>query len=247
MITAIIVDDEAKARAVLEEKIRQFCPQLHLIGQAEDAEAAYRLITEKRPALVFLDVAMPRESGFDLLKRLPNLDFEIIFATAFDEYALDAIKFCAVGYLLKPIQTEELVQAVHLAQGRIEQKLENIRNRQLLNNLLHPGNANNRIGIPTMDGLEFVPTSQIIRCEGLQKCTRVVIQETKDIVSSYNLGEFRKLLEEYGFFAVHKSYLINMSHIRRFDREGTVTMVDGSHVPVSKRKKQEFLDQLTRI
>ncbi len=247
MITAILVDDEPKSRAVLEEKLRQYCPQVTVIGQVGDAAEAFSLITEKHPQLVFLDIAMPRESGFDLLKRLPSLDFEIIFVTGFGDYALDAIKFCAVGYVLKPIQTEELIAAVNHAHIRIEAKMENERNRQLLHNILNPGNANNRIGIPTMEGLEFVATSQIIRCEGLQKCTRVVVQETKGIVSSYNLGEFRKLLEDYGFFAVHKSHLINLSHIRKFDRESTVTMVDGSQVPVSKRKKQEFLEQLTRV
>ncbi|MFN0216895.1 MAG: LytR/AlgR family response regulator transcription factor, partial [Saprospiraceae bacterium] len=124
MITAILVDDEPKARAVLEETIRQYCPQVAVIGQADDAAEAYSLITEKHPQLVFLDIAMPRESGFDLLKRLPSLDFEIIFVTGFGDYTLDAIKFCAVGYVLKPIQTEELIAAVDNARVRIETKVE---------------------------------------------------------------------------------------------------------------------------
>lgn len=243
----MMVDDEAKSREVLRQKLKTYCPQVEIVGTADSAQMGFDQISSLRPDLVFLDVAMPNESGFDLLKRLPSLDFEIVFVTGFDSYALDAIKFCAIGYILKPIQNEELIDVVQKAERRINEKLDGQRNRQFLQNLLNPGSANNRIGIPTETGLEFLPTKDIVRCEGFQKYTKVITTSKKDILSSYNIGEFRKLLEGYGFFATHRSHLINLQHIQRYDKEGTVTMVDQSHVPVSRRKKQEFLDRMTRV
>lgn len=247
MIRAVLVDDESKALEVLRNKLYTYCPHVEIVGTADSADAAFDLIPTVQPQLVFLDVAMPKENGFDLLRRLPNLNFEIIFVTGFDSYALDAIKFCAIGYVLKPIENEELIGAVGKATRRISEKINQERNQQFLQNLMHPGQSNNRIGIPTESGLEFIPTEEIIRCEGYQKYTKVIANGRKDLLSSYNIGEFRKLLESYGFYAPHKSHLINMSHIERYDKEGTVTMSDASHVPVSRRKKQEFMEQLTRL
>ena len=247
MIRAVLIDDEAKALEVLRQKLNIYCPEIEVINTANSTDEAYHLITTLRPQLVFLDVAMPKESGFDLLKRLPQLNFELIFVTGFDSYALDAIKFCAIGYILKPIQNEDLISAVEKATKRINEKLDQERNRQFLANLLSPGNTRNRIGIPTESGLEFIPTAEIVRCEGFQKYTKVHTIHKEGYLSSYNIGEFRKLLENYGFFAPHKSHLINLIHIRRYDKEGTVTMIDESHVPVSRRKKQEFMEKLTRV
>lgn len=244
---AILIDDEEAARMVLAEALQQYCPEVELIAMADSAASGYALLTQHQPDLVFLDVAMPKESGFDLLRRLPSLDFEIIFVTGFDSYALDAIEFCAIGYLLKPLQSEALIKAVYHAKQRITTKFENDRNKQLLQNLSTPGSGNNRIGIPTMDGLEFVAAGDIIRCEGLQRCTKIYIKNNQSIVSSYNLGEFIRLLEPYGFFSTHKSHLINLSQIKRYLKEGTVTLINGTSVPVSKRKKAEFLQRLTRL
>lgn len=247
MIRAVLIDDEAKSLQVLQNKLTNYCPQVEVLGTANSAKEGYELITSLRPQLIFLDVAMPVESGFDLLKRLPDLDFEIIFVTGFDSYALDAIKFCAIGYVLKPIENEYLIDAVQKAERRINEKLDQQRNRQFLQNMLNPGSGTNRIGIPTETGLEFIPTDDIIRCEGLQKYTKVYTTSKKSIFSSYNIGEFRKLLEGYGFFAPHRSHLINLNHIERYDKEGVITMVDQSQVPVSRRKKQDFMDKLTRV
>ncbi len=246
-VSAVLIDDEDKALQVLKQKLATYCPQIEVKGVASSSAEGYKLINSLKPQLVFLDVAMPEESGFDLLKRLPQLDFEIIFVTGFNNYALDAIRFSAIGYILKPVENEDLIAVVQKAVQRITEKLDSERNRRLLENLLNPGHVRNRIGIPTEAGLEFVPTDEIVRCEGFQKYTKVHILGRKETLSSYNIGEFRKLLENYGFFAIHKSHLINMLHIKRYDKEGTVFMVDGSPVPVSRRKKQEFLELLTRL
>lgn len=247
IVSAVLIDDEEKALQVLKQKLATYCPQVEVKGLASSAAEGYHLIKELKPQLVFLDVAMPEESGFNLLQRLPPLDFEIIFVTGYNTYALDAIRFSAVGYILKPIENEDLIAAVQKAARRISDKIDSERNRRLLENLLNPGHVRNRIGIPTEAGLEFVPTDEIVRCEGYQKYTKVYTLHQKEMLSSYNIGEFRKLLEGYGFFTTHKSHFINLSHIQRYDKEGTVVMVDGSNVPLSRRKKQEFLDLLTRI
>ncbi len=247
MIRAVLVDDEFKALEVLRQKLTTYCPQVEIIGTANSSQEAYELITASHPQLVFMDVAMPHETGFDLLRRLPRLDFELIFVTGFDSYALDAIKFCAIGYILKPIDNDELINSVKNAERRINERVNQERNQQFLQNLLNPSNPQNRIGIPTESGLEFVTASEIVRCEGHQKYTKVITRDKKNILSSYNIGEFRKLLERFGFYATHKSHLINLQHIKRYDKEGTVTMSDNSFVPVSRRKKQDFMDKLTRV
>ena len=244
---AIIIDDEAKTRQIILDKLQTHCPQVKIVAEAPSAAEAYDAILAHTPDVIFLDIAMPKESGFDLLRRLPSLNFEIIFVTGYDQYAIDAIRFCAIGYVLKPVQTDELVAAVQKAAARVTKKMEHNRNQQLLQNLANPGGAHNRIGIPTEEGIEFVETQKIIRCEGENKYTRIILMNQSPILSAYNLGEFTKLLRQYGFYTPHKSHLINMSHIKRFDKEGIVYMIDDSNVPVSRRRRQDFLEQLTRI
>lgn len=244
MIKAILVDDEPKAVSVLKSTLNELFPEIQISAMVHSAAEAYEKIIDEKPDLLFLDIAMPNDSGFDLLRRLPNLNFEIIFVTGFDEYALEAVKFCAIGYVMKPIQDRDFMIAVRNALKRISEKQENQRNKQLLKNIMNPGNLQNRIGIPTVTGIEFMPTDEIIRCEGLGGCTKVVLKERKNIISSYNLGVFKKLLEEYGFYTVHKSHLINTLHLKSYDREGVITMTNDDSIPVSRRKRNEFIERI---
>ena len=246
-MNAIIVDDEPRALKVLETKLARHCPEISIIGKAGSAEEAFQLIIERNPDILFLDVAMPKESGFDLLNRLPHLNFETIFVTGYDDYAIEAFRFSAVGYVVKPIKADHLVLAIKNAKDRVLLKQENDCNRQLLHNITNPLNKDNRIGIPTSTGVEYLPTTHIVRCEGHAGYTKVIIENRKNLVSSYNLGEFRRLLEPYGFLLPHKSHLVNKSHLLRYDREGWLEMADGEKVPVARRKRQEFLDQLERL
>ena len=248
MIKSLIIDDEAHARNAIQRKLEAYCPEIDIIGLAENVAQAYQMIQELKPDLIFLDIAMPVESGFDLLKRFDSIDFEVIFVTGFNTYAIHAIEFCAIGYLLKPVDNEALIKAIHRAKERIAIKNDRNRISELLTNLSNPGDISNKIGIPTPDGLEFIKVKDIIRCEGVQKLTKIVIaEEKKPLYSSYNIGEYIKLLESYGFFTCHKSHLINMSYIKKYHKDGTLTMEDGSYVPVAKRRKKEFLDSLTRL
>lgn len=247
MIKALIIDDEPKARALLEAKLQQNCPQIKVLAAAESATKARELLAQHQPELVFLDIAMPEESGFDLLRSLPRLDFEVIFVTGFGNYAIEAIKFCAMGYVLKPIQNTALVEAVENAHRQIMEKRMSERNQNLLDNLLQVGSPNNRIGIQTEKSLELIPTKDIIRCEGIQRYTKVYIKDRKPIISSFNLGRFTELLLKYGFYSVHKSHFINLAYVTRVDRDGTIHLTDDSIVPLARRRREEFLEQLQKI
>ncbi|MFK8006993.1 MAG: LytR/AlgR family response regulator transcription factor [Saprospiraceae bacterium] len=242
MMTAVLIDDESKALKSLEGLLKKYCPEINILGTANSAQQGFDLIQKYQPQLIFLDVAMPNESGFDLLRRLPSLDFEIIFVTGFDNYAIDAFRMSATGYIVKPIETADLIQAVYKAKQRIALKTENQRNRQLLQNISNPKNLDNKIGIPTMEGLQFIKVKNIIRCEALQRVTKIIIQNQKPIVSSHNLGEFIKILKPYDFFSTHRSHLINLNFIKNYNKEGNITMTDDSYVPLSRRRKKDFLE-----
>ncbi len=248
LMNAVIIDDEPHAVAVLEKLLFIHCPGVVVLGKANNVEQGIRLINRTEPDLIFLDVVMPRASGFKLIKQLPAQQSpEIIFVTSFDAYALEAIRCCALAYIIKPIQTEELLQAVRLANQRIGQKVSYERSQALIHNLNSAQPKHKRLGIPSEKGLEFVEVGHIIRCEGLSGCTRIVLKDGKNLLSSYNIGEFKKLLESYRFFPVHKSHLINLDEIMRYDREGSVLMIDQTLVPVSRRRRQEFLTQIERL
>lgn len=247
-MNALIIDDEPHAVSILQSLLQEHCPIVNVLDTAADAREGLEKIALYQPDLIFLDVVMPRATGFDLIRDLPpNDNPEIIFVTSFDTYALEAIRCCALAYIIKPIHIAELVKAVELARQRIGQRVSYERTRELLRNLNNPRSASNRIGIPSERGLEFVEAGQIVRCEGLDGCTRIVMQHTKPLISSYNLGEFRKLLESYNFYAPHKSHLINLDHITRYEKDGTVIMSDEAAIPVSRRRRQDFLEQLTRL
>ncbi|GLR15437.1 LytR/AlgR family response regulator transcription factor [Portibacter lacus] len=246
MINAVIIDDERKAAEVLDIKVRELNQGIHVLTKIQDPDEAIKFLNSNQVDLVFLDIEMPVKSGFDVLKASKNLDFEIIFVTGYQNYAIQAIQFSAIGYVMKPVDDDDLSFAIQQAKLKISEKKSKERNVHLLNNLMATNN-NKKIGIPTMYGIEFIRLQDIIRCEGLQKCTKVVNGDGKNIISSYNIGEFHKLLEPYGFFAVHKSHLINMAKIQKYLKEGTIHMDDNSVVPIARRRKQLFLDQLAKV
>ena len=240
----ILIDDEDHIRKTLKHKINICCPEIEIIAEANSAQQGYELINELHPDLVFLDISMPKETGFDLLKRLDTIDFEIIFATGFDNFAINAIEFCAIGYLTKPIELDKLKAAVANAKKRIHQKKQNKQVTQLIHNLSNPGNQQNKICIPCMNDLKFITISNIIRCEGINKMTRIIIQGQKDLISSYNIGNYHKMLEPYGFFVTHKSHLVNLSFIKKYQKDGMIILEDGSSVPIARRRRKQFLDSI---
>ena len=243
-ITAILIDDERKALAILKNKIERKCPNVSIIGETQSPLEGLALIEKLNPQLVFLDIAMPEMSGFDLLEKIENPSFEIIFVTAFDTFAIDAINHCAIGYLVKPVDNQELIVAVNKAILNIEEKTALEKNKLLIENLGVQTFQKKKIVIPTQNGLEFVKIEEIIHCEGVDGYTKIYFEHQKSMLSSNSIGHFNKLLENQDFYLVHKSYLINLNHIEKYLNEGYLILTNNSKVPVSRNRRSDFLKTL---
>ncbi|MBT8317786.1 MAG: response regulator transcription factor [Lutibacter sp.] len=241
-INAILIDDERKALAILKNKLDRLCPNIKVVAETQSPKEGIGLIKKLRPQLVFLDIAMPEMSGFDLLSQIEKPNFEIIFATAFDNYAIEAINNCAIGYLVKPIDNQDLVITVNKAIQNIEDKTALEKNKLLIENLGVQKFQNKKIVIPSQDGLEFVKINEILHCEGTDGYTTIHFKARKSILSSNSIGHFNKLLESQHFYLVHKSHLINLDHIEKYFNEGYVLLSDNSKIPVSRNKRQGFLN-----
>jgi two-component system LytT family response regulator len=243
-ITAILVDDEPKALAILKNKIERFCSNILIIGETQEPIEAINLIEKKKPQLVFLDIAMPQMSGFDLLAKFSNPQFEVIFVTAFDQYAIDAINFCAIGYLLKPVDNQSLIATVINAVHNIENKSALQKNKLLIENLGVQTFQKKKIVIPTQEGLEFVEIKDIIFCEGTEGYTKIHFLNAKTILSSYSIGHFVKLLDKQDFYLIHKSYLINLNCIEKYLNEGYVVLANNHKLPISRNRRSDFIQSI---
>lgn len=252
MIKAIIIEDEQRGRNVLAKMLDTFDDKVVLLGMAENAEMGKQLIANLKPDLVFLDIEMPHKNGFDLLAETQNRKFEVIFTTAYNQYAIKAFKFSAIDYLLKPVDLDELENAIDKAIERINghRKGDNTLGIDvLLQNIKNLSSNNNKIALPTLDGLVFVSIKDIIRCESDANYTKFFILNEKPLIISKTLKEFEELLELHDFVRVHHSHLINILHVKRYIKGegGIVIMVDNSEVEVSRRKKESFLEKLRLI
>lgn len=243
-VTALLIDDEHKALAILKNKIERMCPNVEIIGETQSPEEGLQLIKTLKPQLLFLDVAMPEMSGFDVLKSIENPLFEIIFVTAFDHHAVEAINHCAIGYLVKPVDNQDLIVAVNKALQNIEDKTALEKNKLLIENLGVQKFQKKKIVIPTQEGLEFVKIKDIIHCEGEDGYTKIHFENKKSMLSSNSIGHFNKILENQEFYLVHKSHLINLNHIEKYLNEGYVILTKSSKVPVSRSRRSEFLSKL---
>lgn len=250
MLKTIIIDDEPAAREKLELLVQKYCSADLVIAQiCKSAEEGIAAISNHHPDLVFLDVEMPAMTGFDMLKRLPKIDFEIIFTTAHDHYAIKAIKFSALDYLLKPIDLEQLQDAVSKAVEKRANKTASPQYESFVENLTATGNKLENLSIPTSNGLVFVKVNDIIRCESASNYTVFYITNKDQIVATRTLKEFEELLEESGFIRIHHSHLINKLHLKQYIKGagGQVIMSDGKTLDVSRRKKEEVMDKLKNL
>lgn len=244
MIKAIIVDDELKSREILSALVTKYCEGIKIEAEAHNVADAVRMINEHNPDLVFLDIAMPDGTGFDVLNMLDEADPEIIFTTAYNEYALQAIKADAIDYILKPINILELQTAVQRATERILDKRNLDAARELLKHNrfanAHPG----KIAIPDSDGLRFIDVEQIIYLEAKGTYTEFFCTGEHKYLSSKPLKEYEIILPPDQFFRAHHSYIINLKFIQNYHKGngGYVTMAEGSVIDISKRKKRRFLE-----
>ncbi len=247
MISTLLIDKDKTALTNLEQLLINHCPHISICGKIGSYKDVLENIETLNPDLVFLDIDVPQidtKYVFDIFR---PFNCEVIITSETDKHAVNALNNSVSGYLLKPIQKDELVKTVKNASKRIRNK------QRLKSNSTNQSSSQNNnkskevIGIPTTEGYEFILVNDIIRCEGMQKCTRIITNEKTDLISSYNLGEFKKLLDKYGFYSPHKSHLINLNMIRKYHKEGNLLMCNGSWVPVAKRRKKDFLNRIQHI
>lgn len=244
-ITALIIDDEFQSRNLLSKLLLQVAPEIKLIGQAADTTEGFDAINELNPQLIFLDIMMRGETGFDLLQRFEQYPFDIIFTTAFNEFAVRAFKYNAIDYLLKPIDRDELKQAVQRATQRISNRLhtsaEQMENLfQSVNGLQH---ILNKIAIPTAEGFEVIELEKILYCQSNSSYTYFYLTDKRKLISSYPLKQYDEILSDQNFFRAHKSFLVNLSHVKLYRKGegGSIIMTDGQEIEVSRRNKESLL------
>ncbi len=245
MIRAIILDDELKSRESLKRLIEEFCQNVIVEATCQNIEEAVTAIDSLTPDLVFLDIQLQRETGFDLLTRYKNFEFEVIFTTAYSEYAIKAFKYSAIDYLLKPIDINELRQALSNAEKRKSNSITD-RVQQLLQNIRSGNIENYKLALPTSDGLVFVKTNDILYCEASSNYTQITLSQNRKYLVGRTLKEYDDLLSGQNFFRIHHSYLINLDAIMKYVRGdgGYVIMNDNRSLDVSKRKKVAFLSRI---
>lgn len=245
-INAVIVEDEKKSLLTLQSLLERYCPDVVVVGTAANVAEALRVIPSAQPDLVFLDIAMPDGDAFDLLNELEDINFEIVFITAYNDFALKAFDFSALHYLLKPVNHHDLVEAIHRfirtrADLMINERIK-ILNQSLQNNFV-------KISLPTIDGLIILEIDSIIRIEASSNYCQFFLKDKSTVVVSKPLSHFENILSELFFFRVHNTHMINLKYVSRYQkgRGGLITMYDGSQISVSASRKKEFLEQLNQV
>lgn len=243
MIKTVLIDDESSARETLSHQLGRYVPQVDVVGEADSVESGIALIRRVQPALVFLDIEMPVGSGFDILDGTRDLKFQVIFVTAFNQYALQAFKFSAAAYLLKPLRISELVEAVDRVFSADAIRQQPQRLQVLQHNMNAAGQAQPRIVLPDATGFLVVEVANIVRMESERNYTRFFFSDQPPTLITRTLKEYEDLLVSHGFFRIHQSHLINLAYVKRYIRGkgGEVEMSDKSLLPVSRQKKEEFL------
>lgn len=259
MIRAIIIDDEEKSRKLLRNLVGEYCPEIEVIDLADSVGAGLKSINKHNPDLIFLDIEMGDGTGFDLLEKLKGTKLEVIFTTAYDQYAIQAFHFSAIDYLLKPIDIDELKKAVSKVGDRL-----NVRDEKNVNEKLQVLVENNRsqsnnkkISLPTQTGINFVLVRDIVMCkaEGNYSIINIKDRKQQEIVSR-TLKDFEEMLNGFNFFRVHRTYLINLDHIKEYNRTnqsddydgdgGSVVMNSGIQVPVSRDRRKYLLEKFSK-
>jgi two-component system LytT family response regulator len=249
-IKAVIIDDEQNNIDNLQYLLTRHCPQVHVMATARDASTGQAIIEQQQPELVFLDIQMPDKNGFELLQSLPGYRFEVIFVTAFDQYGIQAVKFAAIDYLLKPINTEELKTAVQKVAEKNRQQKQNLQIENLLQLLQYrQQKEEHRIALPTARETRFVHTQDIIRCESTNNYTTFYFTNKEKLMVSKPIYEYEDLLNGYGFIRCHQSHLVNKRYVKSWIREDGdyLLLDDGSQIPVSRQKKDTIKQELERL
>jgi two-component system, LytTR family, response regulator len=249
-IRAIVIDDEKRSRDTLSGLLMKYCQEdVDLVAEADGYVTGLVAIRHHKPDVVFLDIQMPDGSGFKLLEDLEEISFEVVFTTAYDQYAIKAIRYSALDYLLKPIVPAELRNAVAKVKQKKSDGTINKHIRVLLENIKDKNSVSKRIILSTSEGMHVIDIRDIIRCESDDYYTRFFIKERKPIMVSKTLKENEELLSEFGFIRPHKSHLVNVRYIKSYIKVdgGYILLQDGTTVPVSRRKKEKILEELSHL
>jgi len=248
MLRTIIIDDEGPVRESLLELLKANCPEVKVIGQADSVKSGVAAILEHHPDLILLDIKMADGTGFDLMEQIEPAECKVIFITAYNEYAIKAIKFSALDYLLKPVDSAELVEAVNRADSMVSREL-----KTQLDTLVHNLNTDDRskkkIILKTFDNIYLVKVADILCCESDGRYATFHFQSGEKVMVSNTLKYYQDILSEFGFYRIHKSFLINMEHIVRFEKSegGYIILTNNLKIPVASRKREELLELFDKI
>jgi len=245
MIKALLVDDKQPSIELLKYLLQQHCPEINDIATANSVREALQLVKNFQPDILFLDIQMPQQSGFDLLNAVDNWTFEVIFTTAYNEFAIQAIRFSALDYLLKPVDAGELVKAVDRYKAK---RLYAPAGGELYKNFIQNISSQNRkLALPGTSTIKYVGLDEIIRLQAERNYTKLFFTNGKSFTAAKTLKEYEEVLSSSGsFIRVHRMHLVNYNFIKEYDREGLLHLKDGSSVEVSRRKKESLLRFLTR-
>jgi two-component system, LytTR family, response regulator len=246
-IRSIIIDDERPSREALANYINDYCPEVEIVAQCNAAMTAYQSIHKLKPDLIFLDIEMPNGNGFDLLKMFKSIDFKVIFVTAYSEYAIQAFRFSAADYLLKPIKVDEITEAIRKVKQDIELKRGDDNIKRLLERFSQSDQASNQIVIPDQNGFKIVNANNLIYCEADGYCTHFFLTGNEKITSSRNLKHYEELLAAQDFLRVHNSYLVNLIHVQGYSHEGEIRLSEKHICSLGNGYKKEFLDRFKKL
>ena len=249
MIKAVIVEDEKNSQELLKELIGEYCEGVEVVDIAGNVAEGLAALKEHKPNLLFLDIELPDGDGFQILEKAETLDFDVIFTTAYDQYAMRAFKFAATDYLLKPVDIDELQSAVERVVEKQKEEADSDKGEQLsalIANVRNMGKPFKRIVLPTSNGFTVVNPEDIIRCESDRNYTFIFLNDKRRILVSRTIKEYDEMLRDYNFFRIHQSHLINLAYLKNYTRGrgGYVELSDGTTLDVSARRKSEFLKRM---
>ena len=247
-IKAILIDDELNSLQNLQQKLEGFCPDVSIIAFTQKPEEGILLIRQYQPDVVFLDIEMPKMNGFDMLKKIGDFNFNIIFTTAYNKYAINAIKINAMDYLMKPIDDEELGKAIQKCQLDLEQKKTSQKMDALFKNMGKQHSLDTTLTLSSLDGTRFIKMKDILRLEASGRYTKFYLVNKEVLIASRTIGDFEKALINHDFFRIHESHIVNLYFIDRFYKGNNfVLLTDKTELPLARRRKEEFLKIIPKI